>query len=183
MKPTFVERLRAALQAFRDPEAVSPPLPELEVGLPPHLWAAPVYDHWHPGGRSLLGWLHLTRADNQVVGFTADVCPAYGASTHALELERLLSGEQAVRPVPVSAWRHVASRKRYGVLERATVQASTRPLEDGDEVFIYDGDMGRLWVRRPDEFLDGRFEPLNDQAQALATQGRPEEAGDDARPD
>lgn len=167
--PSLRDRLRAALIAYRDPEALKPPLPVLEVGLPPHLWACPLWDHWHPGGRTLFGWLHLTRADNQVVGFAAKVCPGYGASTHALELERLLKGPTNAQPVPVSTWRHHERGGTYGVLSRATVQASTRPLEDGDEVYVYDGDMGRLWVRRPEEFHDGRFEPLNELAQQMAT--------------
>ena len=43
-RPTVRQRLRAALTAFRTPDALKSDLPEAEVGLPPHLWA------WlHPG--------------------------------------------------------------------------------------------------------------------------------------
>lgn len=166
-RPTFRQRLRAALTAFRTPDALKPNLPEAEVGLPPHLWAKPLYDHWHPGGRSLIGWLHITRDGDRVVGFTADRDPCYGASVDILELERILNGEATVSPVPVSTWRHRDRGSTYGVLTHAVVQASTRPLEDGETVVIYDGDGGRLWVRRPEEFLDGRFEPVNDRAQQV----------------
>lgn len=161
---TFRERLRAAMTAFQDPERVRPPLPDPDMGLPPHLTARPVYEHWHPAGRSLLGFLHVTRDRHQVVGFTP-AGDGYGIPMHARSLQQVF--DQGPAAAPVSTWRHRVRGGTYGLLGRATVQASTRPLQDGDEVLIYDGDGGRLWVRLPDEFHDGRFEPVNALARGI----------------
>lgn len=157
--PTLREKWTAALTAWRDPEAVRPALPEPDVGLPPHLVALPVYEHWHPSGRTLFGWLHITRQGEQVVGFTPYACPAYGArmAAHSLR-DAFESGPQAA---PISIWKHARTGGLYGVLGTVTVQASGGPLEDGEAAWLYDGDMGRLFIRRKAEFLDGRFEPLN----------------------
>ena len=44
---------------------------------------------------------------------------------------------------------------------RWNLQASGGPLEDGEAAWLYDGDMGRLFIRRKADCLDVRFEPLN----------------------
>lgn len=164
--PTLREKWNAALSAWRDPEVVRPALPEPDVGLPPHLVALPVYDHWHPSGRTLFGWLHVTRQGEQVVGFTPYACPAYGARMAAHGLRDVLKG--GVQAAPVSTWRHAKTSGTYGLLGSATVQASSGPLEDGETVWLYDGDMGRLFIRRKGEFLDGRFQPVNGEALRVA---------------
>lgn len=43
------------------------------------------------------------------------------------------------------------------VFPSASVQAET-PIVEGDEVVVYVGEDGRPWVRKVDEFQDGRFE-------------------------
>jgi len=75
--------------------------------------------------------------------------------------------------------RRVRHKKRgslYSVLGTAEMQVSTgawdqsgrgppwRDTKDGDKVVVYRGDDGRLWVRFPDEFEDGRFEEVPPQA-------------------
>jgi len=61
-----------------------------------------------------------------------------------------------------SHWRHSARGSTYRIVAMADVQASTRPLVDGDAVVLYQGDeTGDYHVRLPAEFLDGRFEQLD----------------------
>lgn len=82
---------------------------------------------------------------------------------------------EAVRPpLPVSTWAHARRGGLYGVLGTVTVQASTGPLLDDEQVWLYDGEAGRLFVRRAPEFLDGRFTPVNDLAVERAAQAAPE---------
>lgn len=59
-------------------------------------------------------------------------------------------------------WRHKKRGTTYDIIGSATVQASLPPpLYDGAEVLIYRcREDGLLWVRRPTEFHDGRFEKI-----------------------
>jgi hypothetical protein len=55
-------------------------------------------------------------------------------------------------------------RKRgtsYTVLGRAVLQTN-QPVSDEQEVVVYAGADGRLWVRPVSEFYDGRFEKLGE---------------------
>lgn len=55
-------------------------------------------------------------------------------------------------------WKHRKRGDTYDIMGPATVQVSTEPLMDNDEVFVYKSTTdGRMWVRRRTEFLDGRF--------------------------
>ncbi|PYE86890.1 DUF1653 domain-containing protein [Phyllobacterium leguminum] len=54
-------------------------------------------------------------------------------------------------------------RKRgstYQVTGIALVQTDSG-LRDMDAVVLYRGEDGRLWVRGVEEFIDGRFEPID----------------------
>jgi hypothetical protein len=55
-------------------------------------------------------------------------------------------------------------RKRgtsYTVLGRAVLQTN-QPVSDEQELVVYAGADGRLWVRPVSEFYDGRFEKLGE---------------------
>jgi hypothetical protein len=49
----------------------------------------------------------------------------------------------------------------YTVLGRAVLQTN-QPVSDEQELVVYAGADGRLWVRPVSEFYDGRFEKLAD---------------------
>lgn len=84
--------------------------------------------------------------------------------------------------------RHVKSGRLERVIGEAKAQVSTgmlsmdigpkytrsrhyRPLHDGDRVVVYQGAKGELWVRFPDEFNDGRFEPLSEETKEIVALG------------
>lgn len=53
---------------------------------------------------------------------------------------------------------HRKRKSKYLLVGSGTVQVSCGvPLEEGDEVAVYQDRQGRLWVRRYSEFKDGRF--------------------------
>lgn len=57
----------------------------------------------------------------------------------------------------------VRHRKRgttYTIIGRATAQVSTTPILEGQQVAVYRGEDGQLWVRGDAEFRDGRFEDV-----------------------
>ena len=60
--------------------------------------------------------------------------------------------------------RRVRHRKRgfnYVVEGNGELQSSAGPitLEEGDHLTVYRAEDGKLWLRVPGEFEDGRFEP------------------------
>jgi hypothetical protein len=54
-------------------------------------------------------------------------------------------------------WQHKKRGEICKIVGNATVQVSTEPLTDYDEVVVYRSEDGLLWVRRKTEFYDGRF--------------------------
>lgn len=59
-------------------------------------------------------------------------------------------------------WVHVKRGSHYAEIVRAKVQASTRPIEEGDTVVVYgEGSGGDAYARRVEEFEDGRFITLD----------------------
>jgi len=53
---------------------------------------------------------------------------------------------------------HRKRKSKYLLIGGGSVQVSSGvPLEEGDEVAVYQDRQGRLWVRRYTEFEDGRF--------------------------
>lgn len=55
--------------------------------------------------------------------------------------------------------RHKKRGGIYTVIGTATVQCEpSADLADGEELVLYKGGDGRYWVRRSEEFHDGRFE-------------------------
>jgi len=66
------------------------------------------------------------------------------------EREGLMSGR----------WQHKKRGTTYQLLGRAEMQSET-PVAEGDHVEVYRSEQdGKLWVRPPGEFHDGRFEKL-----------------------
>lgn len=67
--------------------------------------------------------------------------------------------------------RHIKTGGEYTVLGDGEVQLSVwhdkifdkpfRRIYEGDTLTVYHDDKGKLWLRFPDEFSDGRFEDLN----------------------
>lgn len=57
-------------------------------------------------------------------------------------------------------WRHLKRGTVYVELGRAELQMSQDMLVDGSSMVVYRGDDGKLWVRREEEFEDGRFEEV-----------------------
>jgi hypothetical protein len=80
--------------------------------------------------------------------------------------------------------RRVRHKKRgsvYDVLGEGEVQISrghggnslkkeSRRLVEGDTLTVYQGTDGKLWLRFPDEFNDGRFEELKDDVVGTETE-------------
>jgi hypothetical protein len=65
-------------------------------------------------------------------------------------------GAQAAQPEPRPwKWRHIKSGGEYSLLGNAHVQCDY-PLKDCEEVYVYQGDDGRMWVRPVAEF-NARF--------------------------
>lgn len=58
---------------------------------------------------------------------------------------------------PDSWYRHVKRGTVYALHDVATLQTE-KPLEDGADLFIYQGLDKKLYARTPAEFMDGRFE-------------------------
>lgn len=57
---------------------------------------------------------------------------------------------------------HKKRGSNYTVVGAARLQFSTTMPKDGDMLTLYRGDDGAYSVRAPDEFNDGRFEPLKE---------------------
>lgn len=57
-------------------------------------------------------------------------------------------------------WRHLKRGTVYVEIGRAELQMSQDMLVDGSSMVVYRGDDGKLWVRREEEFEDGRFEEV-----------------------
>lgn len=84
------------------------------------------------------------------------------------------------QPMEEYAFRHKKRGGVYRVIGKATLQCDEDPhgghdggnaLSDGEEMYVYRGEDGRLWVRSKAEFEDGRF-------QVLAEDRRPAPTGD-----
>lgn len=64
----------------------------------------------------------------------------------------------------MSRWKHLKRGTEYELLGVGCLQVGPAPLRDMEEVAIYRGDDGHLWVRPSDEFMDGRFALVSDEA-------------------
>jgi len=58
-------------------------------------------------------------------------------------------------------FKHVKRGSDYRVDGLGTAQAAD-VIRDGDCVVVYKSCDGRIWVRKREEFLDGRFEEVTD---------------------
>lgn len=54
-------------------------------------------------------------------------------------------------------WRHRKTQGTYRILGKCRIEAT------GAEAFLYQGHDGTIWARPMDEFLDGRFEQLEQE--------------------
>ena len=69
----------------------------------------------------------------------------------------------------IARWRHRRRETCYDVLTSvAQAQCSTGPIAENDYVTVYKADDATWWVRKTDEFRDGRFERID------LTEGWPE---------
>ena len=57
-------------------------------------------------------------------------------------------------------WHHKKRGTNYTQVGQARLNYSERLPADGEMLTLYLGDDGVYSVRHPDEFLDGRFEPI-----------------------
>lgn len=58
-------------------------------------------------------------------------------------------------------YRHITRGTEYTVIGNASLQNATlHNLREGDNMVVYRGEDGKLWVRGHAEFHDGRFEPV-----------------------
>lgn len=55
-------------------------------------------------------------------------------------------------------WRHTKSQTDYSLIGNALIQTDT-PLTDMAQVYVYQGEDGRMWVRPVEEF-DARFKRI-----------------------
>ena len=63
---------------------------------------------------------------------------------------------------PIARWRHRRRQSEYDVLTSvATVQCTTGPINEGDHVTVYCAADSSWWVRKTEEFQDGRFERID----------------------
>ena len=68
-------------------------------------------------------------------------------------------------------WQHVKRNTKYRILSpSAEISSHKTELIDGEEVIVYQGEDGKVWVRSKDEFEDGRFVKL-DRAMIEAAKG------------
>lgn len=75
----------------------------------------------------------------------------------AIELRRKLAALAAAPAGP--EWRHKKRGTTYRVLDEANSQVVGEPIGEGDIVVVYRAESdGTLWIRKRDEFYDGRFE-------------------------
>lgn len=60
-------------------------------------------------------------------------------------------------------FRHKVRGTEYTVIGNASLQnANLCDLREGDNMVVYRGEDGRLWVRHNAEFHDGRFDPVTE---------------------
>jgi hypothetical protein len=94
--------------------------------------------------------------------------PATESDWRKLIVEHALNGvDTALAQAPATStaprWRHLARGTTYTELGRGKLQASTRPVVEGDEIVAYRGDDGAWWFRERGEFEDGRFERMGEK--------------------
>jgi hypothetical protein len=74
-------------------------------------------------------------------------------------LRRLLVRAFKISRLIGTRWRHCRRGTEYAVLvSTAEAQCSTSPINEGDHVTVYVDDDGGWYVRKTNEFQDGRFE-------------------------
>ena len=57
-------------------------------------------------------------------------------------------------------YRHLKRGTTYVEVGRGEVQSDT-VVREGDELVVYVGENGRVWLRPPSEFNDGRFQAFS----------------------
>ncbi len=59
-------------------------------------------------------------------------------------------------------WRHKKTNGKYTIVGQCMIEATATAA------YLYQGHDGRIWARPKDEFMDGRFERLDDEEPASA---------------
>jgi hypothetical protein len=63
-------------------------------------------------------------------------------------------------PRKQSLWRHRTRGSKYVIAGVGTAQCSRGTISEGDRVVVYRAADGTTWVRKVEEFTDGRFERI-----------------------
>lgn len=107
-----------------------------------------------------IGW--VVRAEN---GNTILWGDREQADAAAAKYGRPVEPLYVLSPRPADGWcpthQHVRRGSLYRVLARDVEMQTTAYLGEGAIVTVYEGQNGRLWVRRQADFDDGRFERLS----------------------
>lgn len=75
--------------------------------------------------------------------------------------------------IPIlSRWRHKRRGTTYTAVAIGELQMSADDLCDGEEMMIYRSDDGKWWVRRREEFEDGRFDRISADQESAMTPDR-----------